>query len=277
LHIYLSNQEFFKNIVLYNFNPIQNHSKVFINASITLIIIIRGDEKMKKQIGILLVIALIALTGCQQEGNTINVQGNSEITTAPDEAEIWAGVSIVEDKADEAQGEVNKAINAILSELKQSGIQETNIKTEQLSLYEERTWTRDGGSKVIGWRATQILKIKTKDLTKVGEIVDIAVTNGANRINNIQFKLSEEKELEFKKKAIADATKSAKEKAETIADSLGVRLANVKTASEANFYAIPYAVALESKAGDDLVEEAAVVMPGDVTVTANINLVYNVR
>ena len=167
-------------------------------------------------------------------------------------------------------------LTVLFSGLKQSGIEDTNIKTEQLSLYEERKWTRDEGSKVIGWRATQVLKIKTKDLTKVGEIVDIAVSNGANQINNIQFKLSEEKEKEYKKQAIAKATTNAKEKAETIAESLGVSLGKIKTVSEANFYARPYAVALEAKAGAEIVEEAAVVMPGDVSVTANINLVYHV-
>ena len=150
---------------------------------------------MKKHISsIILVIALLALTGCQQgEGNTINVAGNSELTIKPDEAEVWAGISIVKDSAEDAQTEANTVINNIIDRLKQSGISEKDIQTEQLNLHEERTWTRDGGSKVVGWRATQILKIKTTDLTKVGEIVDIAATNGANQINNIQFQLSEAK------------------------------------------------------------------------------------
>ena len=44
-----------------------------------------------------MLVLLIALTGCQQqgEGNTINVAGNAELTVEPDEAEVWAGISIV--------------------------------------------------------------------------------------------------------------------------------------------------------------------------------------
>jgi uncharacterized protein YggE len=223
-----------------------------------------------------LIVGLIALTGCQQtQENTINVAGNSEISVEPDEAEVWAGISIVKDTATEAQNEANKVINAIVNGLKEKGYED--IETERLNLYEERTWTEDEGSKVIGWRASQTLKIKTEELDDVGEIVDICVDNGANQINNIQFQLSNEEEQKYKKQALAEATQSAKEKAETIADSLGVSLGKIKTVSESSFRYTPYVYAMEKVAGADAVEEAAIVMPKDVTVTADIQLVYYVR
>ena len=234
--------------------------------------------KIKHILGVVFVIMLIALTGCQQgEDNTINVAGDAELTVEPDEAEVWVGVSIVKDTAEEAQTEVNKAINDIIDGLRYKGISENDIETERLNLYEERDWTEDEGSVIKGWRASQTLNVKTEDLTKVGPIVDIAVENGANQINNIQFTLSEEKQQEYKKQAIAQATKNAKEKAETIAESLGVKLGGIKTVSEANYYARPYVYAMDAKAGGMAVEEAAAVMPSDVAVTANINIVYRVK
>ena len=120
-----------------------------------------------KQTIIIAVLALTAmfLTGCVTEGNTIDVQGTSELTFDPDQAEVWAGVSFVKPTANEAQTKTNEAINAIINGLKYAGISEKDISTEQLSLYEEREW-KDGESKVVGWRATQNLKIKTTDLTK---------------------------------------------------------------------------------------------------------------
>jgi uncharacterized protein YggE len=225
-----------------------------------------------------MLVLLIALAGCQQtEGNTINVEGSSEITVEPDEAEVWAGISIVKDSAEEAQTEANKVINAIIDGLRYKGIKEEDIETERLNLYEEREWTRDEGSKVVGWRASQTLKVKTTDMDKVGTIVDVAVTNGANQINNINFGLSEEKEQEYKKEALAEATRNAKSKAETIAESLGVSLGKIKTVSESSFQYRPYVYAMEAKAaGAAAVEEAAVVMPQDVSVTARISLVYNI-
>jgi hypothetical protein len=34
---------------------------------------------------------------------------------------------------------------------------------------------------------------------------------------------------------------------------------------------------MDAKAGAEVIEEAAAVLPGDVVVTANINIVYHVR
>lgn len=236
---------------------------------------------MNKKIifSVLIISLLLALTGCinlgEKEGNTINVQGDSEINVDPDEAEVWIGASFIKDTAEEAQNEVNTVINDVVDGLRYKGITEDNMETTQLSLYEDYTWD-DGTRESIGWRATQTLKVKTTDLTKVGTIVDVAVDNGANQINNINFQLSEAKEQEYKKQALTEAAKNAKDKAETIAESLGVKLGSIKTVSESNYYFAPYRYALAEASGDAAVKEAATILPSDVTVTANIAIIYNV-
>ena len=235
--------------------------------------------KINAIFGILLVIALIGLTGCQQteEEHTLNAQGTSEIIFNPDKAEVSVGISIVKDTAEEAQSEANKVVNAIIDGLRYKGISEDDIETQGLSLREERIWTKDEGSKVIGWRASQTLKVKTTDLTKVGIIVDVAVNNGANQINNINFGLTEEKEKEYKKQALSEAAKNAKEKAEILAESLGAKLGKIKAVSESNFYYRPYMYAMKDTAGALAVEEAATVMPSDVSVTAQVSVIYYIK
>jgi uncharacterized protein len=237
---------------------------------------------MKKIIFLLLgILAMLIVAGCtvnvsdKDNDNTINVQGSSEIKVEPDEAEVWVGASFVKDTAEEAQNAVNSVINDIVDGLRYKGFTEDNMETTQLSLHEEYSWN-EGKRESIGWRASQTLKIKTNDLTKVGEIVDVAVENGANQINNINFQLSDEREKEYKKQALTEAAKNAKDKAETIAESLGVKLGTIKTVSESNYYYAPYRYAMAEDSGMDAVEEAAKVLPSDVTVTANIAIVYNV-
>lgn len=235
---------------------------------------------MKKTILVLLVFALIAAAGCvntqPKTENTINVQGTSELSFKPDQAEVWAGISILKPNAADAQAAANTVINDIIDSLRYKGIQESDISTEQLNLYEEKAWENNVYVSK-GWRATQTLKVKTTDLTKVGTIVDVAVTNGANTINNINFGLSPAKEQEYKKQAISDASKNAKDKAQTIADSLGVQLGDIKSVSESNYNYVPYRYDLMATAGSMAVKEAATVMPSDVSVTANINIVYLVK
>lgn len=215
------------------------------------------------------------ISGCTQEDNVINTQGNSEVNVNPDEAEVVVGISILKDSAADAQNEANTVTNSIINSLKAEGISEENIQTEQLSLYEEYDWSKET-RETLGWRATQTLRVKTTDLSNVGTIVDIAVENGANQISSIDFGLSSEKEQEYKTEALADATKNAKEKAETIASSLGAKLGNIKSVSESGFYYTPYRYAMEEVAGAKAVSEAAAVMPGQVTVTASISIVYKI-
>jgi hypothetical protein len=239
--------------------------------------------KIKTILFVILAIALVAVAGCiqvpqgQTNDNTINVQGTSEITVKPDKAEVWVGISIVNSTAAEAQNQANIVINKIIDGLRYKGFNESNIQTDQLSLYEERIWDANGVSKVIGWRATQTLKVKTTDLTKVGTIVDVAVNSGANQIQNIQFGLSDQKEKDYKSQALTEATTNAREKAETIAQSLGVKLGTVKTVSESNYYSYPYVYSMKNAAaGVDSIREASSVLPSDVSVSASISIVYTV-
>ena len=233
-----------------------------------------------KIIAILAIMAMFLVVGCQQQpGNEslLSVTGTSELTFDPDEAEVWVGISVLKDNAQDAQNEANRVINAIVDGLRYKGIQEKDISTEQLNLYEEQEWT-ESGYKSKGWRAAQTLKVKTIDLTKVGTIVDIAVNNGANQINSINFGLSNEKEQLYKKQALELATKDARDKAEILASASGAKIVKVKSLSEPNYYYQPYRYAMmDSVAGESAVKEAAQVLPQDVTITGNVNIVYVIK
>lgn len=242
--------------------------------------------KIQTQIwlGIIVVVVLIISFGFmyfnninQTNINTIQADGQSEQIYSPDQARVWVGVSILKPNAQDAQEEENRIIRAIVDGLKAKGIAEKDIETENLNLYEEKTWTQSG-EKSNGWRATQTLKVKTADFSKVGSIVNVGVSNGANQINNIEFYLSPAKEAEYKKKAIEEATKNARAKAEAMASGAGAKLGKVKSISESNFNYIPYMYGMKNNLGGGAaVSEAATVLPKDVTLTANVNIVYELK
>jgi len=239
---------------------------------------------MRKTTSLLIVGLLmlsILLVGCQtspKDAETINVAGHAEMTVAPDLAKVYAGISILKPTAAAAQAEADRVINAIIDGLRYKGIAESDIETETLNLYEEKVWVeKESQTKSVGWRATQTLKIKTDDLTKVGDIVDVAVSNGANQINSIEFYLSTTKEDESKQLVLAKATQNAKNKAQTMADSLGVRLDKIVSASESNYGYMPYRYAMANNVGMEAVKESANVMPSDVAVSADMALVYAIK
>ncbi len=232
-----------------------------------------------------IIIAILLLIGTYAYFNqnlvnksTIQAQGNSEITVAPDLARVYVGVSIVKPTAQEAQAYTNNVTNNVIAALKQMGISTSDIETESVSLYQQSCPYDPSMSPgcTTGWTASQNLKVKTSDFTKVGTIVDVAVNNGANQINSVEFYLSSSKENEYKTQAIKEATASARTKAEAMASGSGVTLGKVVSVSENQYYALPYAYAMKNDAGVAAVQESATILPQDVTVTANVNVVYEI-
>lgn len=247
---------------------------------------------MKKILSVGLMIVMLSsvlfLAGCRSNTvspSTINVGGHADLTVAPDNARIYAGISIVKPTANEAQNEVNTIINAIVDGLRSKGISEEDIETESLNLYEDRQWIYDKEEYMpapvkevsLGWKATQILKIKTDELDKVGEIVDVLVENGANQINSIEFYLSADAEEDYRRDALAQASINAKKKAEDMADSLGVSLKKILSASETNYGYIPYRYPLSNNVGVAAVQESANVLPQDVSISSDVMLVYEIK
>jgi hypothetical protein len=228
-----------------------------------------------------LLILSIFLVSCQttpKNPETITVAGHAEMTVAPDRAKVYTGISILRPTAAEAQAEANKVITAIVVGLKNKGIAESDIETENLNLNEEKEWNQNESQMIsVGWRATQTLKIQTTDLRKVGDIVDVAVQNGANQINSIEFTLSTAQDDASKQAVLAQATQIAKKKGQTMADTLGVKLDKIVSASESNYAITPYRYMMTNSVGMDAVSESAKVLPSDVMVSADMTLIYAIK
>lgn len=206
-------------------------------------------------------------------------------TVAPDLAKIYIGVSILKPTAQEAQDEENRIIKKIMDGLKSQGIPIENIETENINLYQETCFSPydsyalpDKKCNNTGYRAIQTLKIKTDDFSKIGSIVDAAIKNGANQINNVEFYLSSAKENEHRQKAISEATKNAQQKAEAMAAGTGAKLGRIKSISENQYYSTPYLYGMRNNiAGDAAVQEAATITPQSVSISASVSMTYSVK
>ena len=191
-----------------------------------------------KKVFILIILLLVSfslfLTGCGEEKGVIESSGASELTYTPDMVEISVGYNIIKPTAQEAQSSASEITNKIIQGLKLLNIPESNVKTESLSLYEEKDWS-SSGQKSLGWRANQVIQIKSYDLTQAGTIIDNSVNNGANQINYISFGFKPETEIKYKQDAIKEAIKNAQIKAESMAQGLNSKLGKIKSVSESNY------------------------------------------
>ena len=169
----------------------------------------------------------------------ISVTGEATVSVPPDLAEIGGGVTSEAKTAREASEANNAAMGKVLQALKGAGIEEKDIQTARLSLQPQSAPNRSGPSAIAGYRASNRVTIRVRDVTKVANVIDTLVGAGANEIGGINFVVSQASKLldEARERAVADARR----KAEIYAKAAGVTLgAPLSISEEGNAAPVPY-------------------------------------
>lgn len=218
---------------------------------------------------------------------TISVAGEGEVLAKPDIGQFSFSVRAEGVDAATAQNSSAESINAIMDYLKDNGVEEKDIKTENYYLspkyrYEERmclagSYCPPGERVLDGYEVSQMVRVKVRDLDKAGDLISGVGEKGATDISNLQFTIDDESALkaEAREKAIADA----KQKAEELADDLDVRLVRIINFWEDEGRYSPYYGMGGSE--DMMMETKAAVSPsvptGENSVVSRINITYEIR
>jgi len=218
-------------------------------------------------------IALASPAFAETEPPTISVSGQASVSAAPDMAEIEAGVTS-EAKTARAASEANaKAMNAVLTALKASGIAEKDFQTSQASLHPEMTSrTPTTRAQITGYRATNRVSVKLRDIAKIGSTIDALVEAGANDIGGINFSVSQSSKLldEARAKAIEDAHR----KASIYAKAAGVTLGAPIAISEEG---TPPPIAYRRVQRAALDAAPTPIAPGEQTLRVSVHVSYEIK
>jgi uncharacterized protein YggE len=169
----------------------------------------------------------------------ISVTGEATVSVPPDLAQIDGGVTSEAKTAREATDANNAAMGKVLLALKGAGIDEKDFQTSRLSLQPQSAPNRTGPAAIVGYRASNRVTIRLRDVAKVASVIDTLVAAGANDIGGINFMVSQASKLldEAREQAIADARR----KAEIYAKAAGVTLgAPLSISEEGNAAPVPY-------------------------------------
>jgi uncharacterized protein YggE len=222
---------------------------------------------------------VVSSGGLTPQKDTLSVAGQGMVTTKPDQAELYIQIESKGKTAYEAQTRNREDADRVMETLTGKGVKDDDIETTQYWLDEEREWQPDGRTIVKGYVLRHTLKVTTKDLEKAGELLDAAIRAGANGVERVSFTLSKERQKEVNAEALTAASNSAKEKARAITDALGVGLGRISAISESNVQYTPYDYHPTYAKAMDMAEAAppTTIQPSDVTVSAYINLVFEIR
>lgn len=232
-----------------------------------------------------LVLAMVGLCGCtagnttlgtidlnsQQEGIWAN--GEGKVTVTPDIASLMLGVTAQAETVAQAQSQAAGAMDKVTAALTDNGVDEKDIQTQYFSIDQVTRWDEETEQEiVVGYRVTNMVTAKIREIDKTGSIIDAVATAGGDftRINSINFSVDDPSAYykEARQKAMADA----RAKAEQLAELAGVKLGKPTYISEWSSYPVYQR---------DVYYEAAApapmptpISPGEVEISLTVQVVY---
>ena len=172
-----------------------------------------------------------AETGAEMRAERqILVSGEGRVAVAPDLAVITLGVSKEAREAGEAMALVSQDMSAVVQELRNAGIADEDLQTQQISL--QPVWSSntnyDGANKrrITGFSASNIVNLRVRDLDQLAEVLDRVLRAGANQFQGLRFDVTDHASLQDQMRA--SAVTDARHKAELLAEAAGVTLGPVR-------------------------------------------------
>ena len=126
----------------------------------------------------------------------ISVTGEATVSVPPDLAQIDAGVTSDAKTAREASEANNAAMGKVLLALKGAGIDEKDypdLAAVAAAAIARRTGR--GPPAIVGYRASNRVTVRLRDVAKVASVIDMLVGAGANDIGGINFMVSQASKL----------------------------------------------------------------------------------
>lgn len=166
---------------------------------------------------------------------TVSVSASGSVVAEPDIASISAGVVSEADAAKDAVARNNAVMAKVIDGLKRAGVAAKDIQTTHLSI-EPRYKQSNAGQgatnnrSIDGYRVTSQVRLTVRDVRRLGEVLDQAISLGANQIGQITFDVADSELL--KDAARRQAMENARRRGELYAHAAGAQLGPVLRVSE---------------------------------------------
>jgi uncharacterized protein len=239
--------------------------------------------RTKILVPIIVLIATIGLSACsasiqlgQTQPRTISVNGNAQVILAPDIAYVSIGVHSEAKTAAEAVASNNAQTQAVIDAIKAQGVDEKDIQTTNFSVYQQEKFSPSGESLGTFFMADNTVYVTMHDITKIGDILDAAISAGANNIYGITF------DVQNKEAALASgrdqAMADAQAQAEQLAKAAGATLGDVQNISY--YSSAPSPIYYDNKVAAPAAVGGGGSVPistGQLTLTVSVSVVYGLK
>jgi len=209
-----------------------------------------------------------------QQNTGIWVTGQGEVTAIPDLASLRLGVEAQAGTVAEAQTEASEAMNRVVGALKDSGVAEEDVQTQRFSIYPVTRWNeREEKEEIIGYRVTNMVMAKVREMDRAGEIIGAVTEAGGDltRVESISFTVDDP--TDYCREARAKAMADAKDRATQLADAAGVELGELTYISEGSVY-LPETSRYFPEMAEEMPVPQPPISPGELEIKVSVQAVY---
>jgi uncharacterized protein YggE len=208
------------------------------------------------------------------DGTRLDVVATGEVSRVPDVARITSGVVTVAPTATAALAENATRMASVRAALKRAGIADRDIQTSSINLYPDYRQDAQGNNpQITGYRASNEVSVRFRDIANTGRILDALVAQGANQINGPMLAIDKPEAALDEARTLALA--NARSRAELYAKALGKRVGRILSISESGAnYAQPVIMmqAARGKAAD-----STSVDPGEQSVSISLSVSFELQ
>lgn len=214
-------------------------------------------------------------TGETAGGQSISVSATGTSGASPNQAVVRVSVTAAANDSATVRDDLAAGAEDLRAALDDLGVDHETVRyaiEEQTEPRDRREPDRSAGSSSPDYRGLHKFEITLDDTGDVGAVVDAAADAGAE-VNDVTFTLSDDRRTELRDQAIKAAMDDAQSQATALATAGDLSLTNVSTveASQHRYRPLRY----EDTAGGGARNAGTVIDGGEVSVTYNIQVIYN--
>ena len=164
--------------------------------------------------------------------DVVSVNGVGKVSVTPDTMLVDVGVEARVPALADATADASRRMTEVLARVKALGVAAQDITTVAYSVdpIAAPRRTDEEASRIVAYRVVNVVRLRIRDLTAGGPVVDGAVAAGANTISALQFTVNDPVHAESEARALA--VRAAATKANEIAVAAGSRLGDLLSVTE---------------------------------------------
>lgn len=206
-------------------------------------------------------------------GTRVDIVATGEVTRVPDVARIGAGVVTMAPSASAALTQNAQRMARVIAALRRAGIAERDIQTSSISLNPEYRYAENQPPVLTGYRASNEVTVRFRDIAETGPIIDALVAEGSNQINGPMLTIDQpEAALD---EARQQALTKARARAELYARAIGKRVGRILSISESGNMMPPPMPMMRQMAAADAAGTS--IVPGEQALSVSLAVSFELE